>query len=210
MDVALIFAGGDPLPRRVVDDLPRADLVIAADSGYDTAIANEHRVDVLVGDLDSISETALPSHVIVERHPPDKDATDLELALSLVARESPSRVVVAGGSGGRLDHELAVASLLSSPRWDVFDEVDWVSGRGMAHVVRGRRLIHGDIGDLLTLIPMHGDATGITATGLRWPLDGETLVAGSSRGVSNVMESPVADIRVASGRLLAVRIPSSL
>lgn len=210
MEVALIFAGGDPLPQWVVDDLPQADMVIAADSGFDTATASGHRVDVLVGDLDSIEQTALPGHVIVERHPPDKDATDLELALALVARESPSRVVIAGGSGGRLDHELAVATLVSSARWDIFDEIDWVSGRGVAHVVRGRRLLHGDVGDLLTLIPMHGDATGIVATGLRWPLNGETLAAGSTRGVSNVMESPVADIRVASGRLLAVRIPSPL
>ena len=209
MDIALIFAGGDPLPQGLVDDLPQADLVVAADSGYDIAIANGHRVDVLVGDLDSISETEIPGHVVIERHPPDKDATDLELALSLVTRESPSRIVVAGGSGGRLDHELAVAALLSSPRWDMVDEIDWVSGRGVAYVVSGRRIIHGDVGDLLTLIPMHGDASDVVVKGVRWPLNGETLLAGSTRGVSNLMESPVVDIRVSSGRLLAVRTPLS-
>lgn len=209
MEVALIFTSGDPLPRGLVDDLPQADLVVAADGGYDIAIAHGHRVDVLVGDLDSISGKDIPRHVVVERHPPDKDATDLELALSLVAGESPSRIVVAGGSGGRLDHELGVAALLCSPTWDFVDEIDWVSERGVAHVIRGRRVVHGDVGDLLTLIPMHGDASGITARGLRWPLDGETLPAGSTRGMSNVMESPVADIRVASGRLLAIRIPLS-
>lgn len=210
MEVALIFAGGDPLPGRFVDDLPQADLVVAADSGYDAAVAAGLGVDVLVGDLDSISDAAaIPGHVIIERHPPDKDATDLELALDLVTRESPSRIVVAGGSGGRLDHELAVAALLCSPRWDVVDEIDWISERGVAHVVAGRRTVHGDVGDLLTLIPMHGDATGITARGLRWPLDEETLPAGSTRGISNVMESPVADISVAAGRLLAIRLPLS-
>ena len=209
MDIALIFAGGDPLPRGLTQDLPQADLVVAADSGYDTAIANGHRVDVLVGDLDSISETDLPDHVIIERHPADKDATDLELALSLVIRESPTRIVVAGGSGGRLDHELAVAALLCSPRWDVVDEIDWVSGRGVAHVITGHRMVHGDVGDLLTLIPMHGDAAGIVVKGVRWPLDGETLSAGSTKGVSNIMVSPVVDIRVSSGRLLAVRVPLS-
>lgn len=209
MDVALIFAGGDPLPRGLVDDLPTADLVVAADSGYDTAMANNHRVDVLIGDLDSISDTNIPGHVVIERHPPDKDASDLELALELVARESPSRIVVAGGSGGRLDHEIAIATLVCSPRWDLVDEIDWISERGVAHVITGRRIIHGDVGDLLTLIPMHGDASGITARGLRWPLNDETLPAGSTRGLSNVMESPVADIRVTNGRLLAIRSPLS-
>ncbi len=209
MEIALIFAGGDPLPQRLVDDLPLADLVVAADSGYDTAVDNGRPVDVLVGDLDSIEQMDIPGHVVVERHPRDKDATDLELALALVTRESPSRIVVAGGSGGRLDHELAVAALVCSPRWDLVDEIDWVSQRGIAHVIAGRRIIHGDVGDLLTLIPMHGDAVGITAKGLRWPLENQTLPAGSTRGVSNVMESPVADIRVESGRLLAVRTPLS-
>lgn len=203
MQTALIFAGGDPLPPGLVGELPRADLVVAADGGYDAALALDVAVDVLVGDLDSISRPDIPEHVIVERHSPDKDATDLELALALVCRDSPDRIVVAGGSGGRVDHEIAVAALLCSPRWDQA-EVDWISTRGRAHVVRGRRIIHGDVGSILSLLPMHGDALGITTKGLRWALDDETLPAGSTRGVSNVMDSPVADVRVRSGCLLAV------
>lgn len=204
MDTALIFAGGETLPRKVADDLPQADLVIAANGGYEIAIECGRRVDVLVGDLDSISRLALPEHVLVERHPVDKDATDLELALAMVAVEMPSRIVIAGGSGGRIDHELAVAGLICSPRWANIDEIDWITGRARSYVVRGRRQIQGDVGDVVSLVPMHGDAFGVTTTGLRWALDNETLTAGSTRGVSNVLESPVADVRIESGSLLAV------
>lgn len=207
MDTALVFAAGDPLPRWVSDDLPTADLVVAANGGFDVALGCGRRVDVLVGDLDSISDRLVPRHVVLERHPTDKDATDMELALSLVAREKPSRLVVAGGGGGRLDHELALAGLICSPRWEEIEEIDWVSGRGRAHVVRRRRAIHGDVGDLVSLIPMHGDARGVTTSGLKWPLAGETLAAGSSRGVSNILESPVADVRVDRGTLLVVLNP---
>jgi hypothetical protein len=112
METILIFAGGNPPVGGLEDELPEPDLVVAADSGYDHAVAAGFRVDVLVGDLDSIEAELIPSHVIVERFPEDKDATDLELALSRVAVESPERIVVVGGGGGRVDHELAVASLL--------------------------------------------------------------------------------------------------
>lgn len=199
-----MFGGGDPPPPRIVDDLPRADLVVAADGGYDEAVKLGYRVDVLVGDLDSIVETEYPIHVVIERHSPDKDATDLELALDLVSRETPSRVVVVGASGGRLDHELAVAGLLCDQRWAMIDEIDWVSERGSAHVVRGRRLLHGDVGAHVTLLPMHGDASGVTTRGLAWELDDDALLAGSTRGVSNVMQMPVADIKVDEGCLLVV------
>ena len=204
MDTVLIFGGGDSPTARIADELPQADLVVAANGGYDIAVRLGYRVDVLVGDLDSIIEQELPDHLILERHPPDKDATDLELALGLVTQQDPSRVVVVGAAGGRLDHELAVAALLCSDLFDGIDEIDWISERGSAHVIRGRRILHGDVGAHLTLIPMHGDVTGVTTKGLQWPLKNDTLTAGSTRGVSNVLLGPVADIRVGTGCLLAV------
>ena len=204
METVLIFGGGDPPLARIVDELPRADLVVAADGGYDVAVRLGYRVDVLVGDFDSIAEQQLPDHLILERHSPDKDATDLELALVLVAQRDPGRVVVVGAAGGRLDHELAVAGLLCSERLAGIDEIDWISDRGSAHVIRGRRIIHGDVGAHVTLIPMHGNATGVTTKGLQWALDDDTLIAGSTRGVSNVLRGPIADIQVDRGCLLAV------
>ena len=83
MDTILIFAGGDPLRPELAQELPIADMVVAADSGYEAAIDLGFRVDVLVGDLDSIQTSPLPGHVIVERHSADKDQTDLDLALEL-------------------------------------------------------------------------------------------------------------------------------
>lgn len=203
-DTVLILAGGKVSSPETASDLPRPDLVVAADSGYDAAMALGLPVDILIGDMDSIRATDIPSDVIVERHPVDKEATDLELALELVARESPSRVVVLGGSGGRLDHELAAAALICSSRWIEIEEIDWRSDRGWAHVVRRRRLLHGDVGTTVSLLPVGGDAYGVTTTGLKWNLKNETLTTGTTRGVSNLMVSPVTDIRIAGGTLLVV------
>jgi thiamine pyrophosphokinase len=169
MDTILIFAGGDPLEPDLGQEIPAADMVMAADSGYDSAVSLGHAVDVLVGDLDSIVTTTLPDQVIVERHPADKDQTDLDLALELAMRDEPSRVVVVGGTGGRLDHELATASLICDERWsDV--EIDWVSSRGRAHVIRRRRIVHGDVGATVTLLAVGGAVTGLSTRGLEWVL----------------------------------------
>lgn len=203
-EIVLILAGGEATSPETSADLPRADLVVAADAGYDSALELGLPVDVLVGDMDSIQAVDIPDNVVVERHPPDKDATDLELALELVSREPPARVVVVGGSGGRLDHELAVAALLCSDRWADIDEIDWLSERGWAYVVRRRRVLHGDPGATVTLLAVGGDAAGVTTRGLKWNLDRDTLFYGSTRGVSNVMTGPVADIRVEIGVLLVV------
>ena len=204
MDTVLVFAGGDPPGPHLANELPTADLIVAADSGYDHAVSMGFTVEVLIGDLDSIRAEPLPDRVIVERHPRDKDATDLELALELVARESPQRVVVVGGSGGRLDHELGVASLLCAERWSPIEEIDWFSPRGWAHVVRDRRLIHGDVGTLISLVPMGPGSAGVSTRGLKWNLDRESLEPGTTRGLSNIMIAPVADIALQSGCLLVV------
>jgi thiamine pyrophosphokinase len=204
METVLIFAGGVPPHPGLIEDLPQPDLIVAADGGYDHAVDLGFVVEVVVGDMDSIQTHPLPPHVVVERHPVDKDATDLELALALVARDAPDRVVVVGGSGGRLDHELSIAGLLCSERWLVIDEIDWVSERGWAYVVRHRRLVHGDPGTTVSLIPMLGDVKVAHTAGLKWNLDDVTLASGTTRGVSNILTRPVADIRLGSGCLLVV------
>jgi thiamine pyrophosphokinase len=204
METVLIFAGGDSPTPSLAEELPEPELIIAADSGYDAAVEAGYAVDVLIGDMDSIETEVIPNHVIVERYPTDKDATDLELALARVVDERPQRIVVVGGAGGRFDHELATAMLLCSDRWDGIDELDWVTDRGWSHVIRGRRIIHGDVGAIISLIPIGGPASGIDTKGLRWDLRSANIPPGSTWGVSNEFTGPVADIRVGSGCLLAV------
>jgi thiamine pyrophosphokinase len=203
MDTILVFAGGDPPEPDLAQEIPAADLVMAADSGYDAAVSLGYAVDVLVGDLDSIVTQTVPGHVIVERHPADKDQTDLDLALELAMRDEPSRVVVVGGTGGRLDHELATALLICDERWSEI-ELDWVSSRARAHVIRRRRIVHGDVGAIVTLLAVGGPVSGLTTRGLKWELANATFEPGSTWGVSNLMQTPIADIKVGSGCLLVV------
>jgi thiamine pyrophosphokinase len=175
-------------------------MVIAADGGAELGFP----VDLVVGDMDSISAETLATIDDVERHPVDKDATDLELALAAALRLSPERILVAGGAGGRLDHLLGGLLLLASDAYSAV-QVDAQFGSAVVHVVRDERTIVGEPGDLISLFAVHGPAVGVVTEGLVYPLRGETLESGSSRGLSNVFAVHVVQIAVEEGVLLAVR-----
>src|SRR5450432_2459847 len=106
--VAIVLAGGDALPTGVAGHVPAAALVIAADSGLSHAQELGLSVDLVVGDLDSVDDAELAAAVAagaeIERHPPEKDATDLELALDAACTRRATHITIVGGHGGRLDH----------------------------------------------------------------------------------------------------------
>jgi thiamine pyrophosphokinase len=204
----LVFAGGEPVPERVAARLPADALVIAADSGLGHALALGRHVDLVVGDLDSVEpgvlDTAAHAGTQVERHPAEKEQTDLELALRAARARGATRVVVAGGYGGRLDHFLANALALAGPAADGA-AVQWVTGAALLTVVRSESALRGAPGDLCSLLAVGGPARGVRTEGLRYPLRGEELLPGSTRGISNELIQPVARVSLETGTLLAVQ-----
>ena len=202
-----VFAGGDPPDAAVLRDLPRADLVIAADSGLGHAQRLGVAVDLLVGDLDSVDadalEAAVAAGVDVEQHPTAKDATDLELALDAAVQRGARSALVVGGHGGRLDHLLANALLCASPRFATL-RIEARMGDARVTVIHDRAEIDGAPGSLCSLLPVGGPADGVSTTGLRFPLHNETLEPGSTRGVSNEFLASTATVSLQGGVLLAV------
>ena len=207
-ETIVVVAAGGPLFEGSVPPLPHDAMVIAADGGTDRALALGLRVDLAIGDFDSITPAGLAAveaaGARVERHPAAKDATDLELALDAAIALEPARIIVVGSGGGRLDHLLGSVLLLADERY-VAAEIDAYLDDACVSVIRGSRTLAGTAGDLLTLLPVHGSAEGVTTEGLGYPLRGETLPAGTSRGVSNVFSAPEASITVDRGCLLAFR-----
>jgi len=203
---ALIVAGGDP-PGLALDELPAADVVIAADSGLDHARAMQLRVDIVVGDMDSVSPLALQwaqrSAVRIESHPADKDATDLELALQTAVDEGCERLVIVGGIGGRLDHELATIGLLARDTWSS-QHVELRAAGETVFVVRGHLDLVAALGATVTLLAWGGPAIGVTTGGLQWPLKNHTLEPGSTLGISNVVNQLPASVAVDTGVMLAI------
>jgi len=204
---AIVVCAGGPV-RATLPTIDEAALVIAADAGVHEAERLGLHVDLLVGDLDSADAAAVARVEAaggrVERHPADKDASDLELALVAAAVAGARQVLVLGGDGGRLDHLLGNAFLLASTRFADL-RIDAVLGAARIHVVRDERSMEGTRGELVSLFAAGGPAHGVTTEGLRWQLDGDELTPGSTRGLSNEFVGSTASVRVGDGVVLVVR-----
>ena len=206
--VVVVAGGAEPPHMKATASVPTGTPVVAADSGLEHAREWGLDVTIAVGDFDSASPEAVSaaeaSGARIERHPAEKDATDLELALDAAVELDPKRIVVLAVVGDRLDHLFSLFQLLGASRYAGV-ELDADIGLARVHVIRDERVLSGQRGELLSLFALHGPARGLRTEGLAYPLDGETLEPGSTRGVSNVFVEETATITVEQGIVLAVR-----
>lgn len=208
--VALVLVGDDPVAGTGIAAgalSAHADLVVAVDSGLHVAERSGRPPHLVVGDMDSVDPSALDraraGGAEVRTHPVDKDHTDLELALLEVAARGCRRAIVVGGSGGRMDHLLGGALTLCAPEHaGIGIEAWWGTSRLLP--VHGRRVLRVAPGTTLSLVAVNGAADGVRTEGLRFPLRGERLGPGSSRGISNVAESEHVAVSVESGAVLII------
>ena len=208
---ALIFANGDfndgPFVRRVLDAASGA-LIVAADGGARLARQVGLRVTIVIGDMDSLSAAELAdlehAGAAIHRFPEEKDETDLELALTWTAEKGATWVRVIGGVGDRLDQTMSNVYLLALPVLKG-REVRLVAGKQeMWLLYPGEAVIEGTQGDTVSLIPLGGAAQGVRTENLYYPLQDEPLLFGPARGLSNVMTTDRARVRLRDGLLLVL------
>jgi thiamine pyrophosphokinase len=210
---AIIIAGGKVRDGSVelgwVED---GDLVIGADGGAAQALKWGLQPQLVIGDMDSLpadlQQTLADQGSQFVIHHRAKDETDMELALTYAAQQGVDEIVVLGALGGRLDHTLANILLLVLPQLQGI-VVRIVDGNQEARLVQEGQpaYIEGKPGDLVSLLPLGSSVRGVTTDGLAWTLSDDSLDLGFTRGVSNVMTSPLARVEARSGLLLVLHGP---
>ena len=205
----ILFANGElPDPDHARALIRPDDFILCADGGARHAMDLGLTPDYVVGDFDSLDSADLVrlsrDGAELDAYPRDKDYTDLELALRVAQRLQPEEVILLGALGGRLDQTLANIFLLAHP--DYADlRVTLVSGPERAWVVRDEIVVQGWPGDILSVIPLTPDVTGLTYhRGLRWRLTDAVLPFGSSRGVSNELVAEEARLSLKTGVVLVI------
>jgi thiamine pyrophosphokinase len=183
-------------------------MFIAADSGAATALEYGCTPRIVVGDFDSLDGAILEDlgkrGSVIRRSAVKKDETDTELAMQVAIDEGATRITLVGALGGaRFDHTMANILLLAG-----FENVPimLVDGPSTCWLLRGpgSSAIDGKVGDLVSLLPLTGDASGVRTKGLYYALQGETLAFGKPRGVSNVLTEEGAGVSVDGGVLLVI------
>ena len=202
----VIFANGRmDWPFEIQND----DFIIAADGGARHCLDRQIRPDIVIGDMDSLSATDIArletDGAEIITYPTRKDYTDLELALRKAQELDGDEVLLLGALGARWDQTIAnllLPSAYTSMCIRLLDgpqEISFLRGGGELKII-------GNPGDTVSLIPLGGDARSVTTQNLEYPLNGESLVFGSSRGVSNVLTAESARVTLQEGMLLCVVI----
>ena len=206
----IIFANGLLNQPELIRTHPRpSDRIVCADGGARHALALGLTPDLIVGDLDSLDPDLRVELEAVgvrfEIHPVRKDETDLELAIRVAIDEGADEVDLLALWGGRLDQSLANMMLLARPDWSSV-RLRAVEGHEIAWAVRGGQsaLIEGTAGDTLSLIPLSPTVTGVTLTGVEWPLHQAKLQFGSTLTISNVLDASSAQLQVEAGVVLVI------
>ena len=205
---AWILVGGRLTLTPALADLPRPDLVIAADGGARHAALLGVKIDAWVGDFDSSGGLSLD--VPRTTYPRAKASTDAELAIDLARERGATELVILGAFGGRFDHAFALALgavRLAQEGLDVLlhSGDEW-----------GRPLLPGKV---LTLFPFPGQTfsvlaasglSGLSIQGARWNLNGADVPLGSGLTVSNEAIGTALTLTLNAGTALVTLLEPTL
>src|SRR5690606_6586914 len=115
-----ILAGGPPYLLPSLLNYNGKEVVwVGVDRGVFTLLSQNLKPVHAFGDFDSVTEEEyqLIQKEIETVHVfrPEKDETDLELALNWALQEKPDKIRIFGATGGRADHFMANIQLLIKP-----------------------------------------------------------------------------------------------
>ncbi|MCL2498292.1 MAG: thiamine diphosphokinase [Symbiobacteriaceae bacterium] len=207
--IARIFLAGEFPPLWAVDAPREGDYLIAADAGYQHLMRLGLTPHLLVGDFDSLSsawlEQARVAGVTVNCWPEAKDFSDGELAVQAALAAGCREAHFYGALGGnRFDHLLGNIGLLVLAKKQGL-VVYFYHGNLWGTVITKESItIQGKINDIVSLLPLTSKVQQVTAGGLRYPLQQETLYAASSRSLANRLAASPATIAVERGLLLVM------
>ncbi|WP_282171662.1 thiamine diphosphokinase [Cytobacillus firmus] len=208
-----ILAGG---PNDLLPDLRSfsntADIWVGVDRGVLTLIQSGIQPEMAFGDFDSVSDEEL---LLIEenvkelnRFKPEKDETDMELALNWALGQKPEKVRLFGATGGRLDHLFANIQLLIKPALaEDFVPVEIIDKSNKINIkTPGKYSIqqHSNF-KYISFVPVTMEIKGLTLRNFKYPLTDRTVPAGSTLCISNELIDDCGTFSFTEGILMVVR-----
>lgn len=199
------IVGGGRLSKQFIAEIVKSDYVIGVDRGAYWLIVNKITPDIAIGDFDSVSLRELKEIKkrvkTIKKYPPEKDATDMELAALHAITLQPKEVIMYGAIGTRLDHSIGNVQLLERLHGmgilrDRNNEVRIISGR--TTVKKDARYHY------VSLLPIT-ETLEVTLSGFFYDVTRAFILRGQTLGVSNEIRGHEATIEVHQGKALVVR-----
>jgi thiamine pyrophosphokinase len=205
---AVILLNGYPPPKDLcINECRKADLIIAADGAGDYALGYGIIPDIVIGDMDSVKNGQSIRDAVKEFivFPEEKDEVDSQLAIDMAVKMGADSITLLGMTGSRLDHSYAnIMLMLRAARAGI--DIAAIDEFNEFTVRTGEIKINGEIGDIVSLLPIGSDVYVELTKGLKYGVFDKIMPLDLPYGVSNIMTSQTAYVKVKSGYLLVVRI----
>lgn len=212
MNKTLIITGGclsKDFLQQVVKEAT-FDYVIAVDGAL--AYVEEAGVPIhcIVGDFDTICPEILKHYMkndelYIERHRPEKDETDTELAMQIAMNRGSEEIVILGATGGRLDHFLGNLHLLLQPlkrniSCFILDEQNRI-----CLIDKKKQFAEQEqFGTYISFLPFTDEVTDVCLTGFKYPFVHGNMKKGNTLGISNERIAPIAEVQIGTGILMCI------
>ena len=212
MNINILAGGPDELLPNLNEYKGETEIWVGVDRGVYTLIKKEITPIIAFGDFDSVTEEELiiiKEHVMdMKRFKPEKNETDMELALNWAVEQKPELIRIFGATGGRLDHLLANVQLMFKPLMEaanvnifLIDKQNILSLKGPGSYKINKRLDK----KYISFVPLTLEVKGLTLHGFKYPLKNRHISIGSTLCISNELISDNGTFSFSEGILLVIR-----
>jgi len=201
---ALILAGGDEVGKSLIARyIKESDFVIGADKGAETAYKYNFKIDLVVGDFDSIDQDILKEFKSkIRRYPIEKDKTDLELAIDIIIEKKYNNIIILNALGSRLDHTMGNLFLLEK-----FKNINIkiIDNHSETFLVNEKEVVLKNKNNhILSIVPVSEFIQVKKLTGVKYPLVNKTVNRGSTLCISNIVNDKECLISISVGRAFII------
>jgi thiamine pyrophosphokinase len=210
----LVLLDGEEPSKSVIDRfLKYASHIIATDGAAKYALNHDIPLDIIIGDMDSLSVElkksceAKGTRIIED---PDQYSNDFEKALRYILADSlPKNAIILGIHGKRTDHLLTNFSVMLrfTDRFESLIAYDATHEHHFLTTKKNRYSFSSSLEMQISLTPLP-EANGVTTSGLYYPIVKEQMIFGQSEGLSNIIAEKHASVEIRSGALL-ISVPYS-
>lgn len=189
MKAALIVP---PVSKKILEDtdFSNYNFIVGIDGALDTIFSlttKEIKIDLALGDFDSLIDKSLLLRVKHLRLPKDKDDTDTLFALKYLYKKSITDITIYGGlAGDRIEHLYANLNLFYQ-----FDMLKIVNDNNKIFKLKKGTYEFLNIDkanfDYISFFPLE-DNTLVTLEGFKFNFDNYNLNKGDITGISNELE----------------------
>lgn len=168
----ILANGAFPTHQAPLTILFTASLLVCCDGAADALADAGLMPDLVIGDLDSISPARRKRFASVLIEDRDQETNDLTKAVNWCREHHIASITILGATGKREDHTLANIGLLA--RYNREIRAEMVTDHGIFSVIRKPSRFPSVPGQQISIFSLTPE-TAITASGLKYPLNGMKL-----------------------------------